>query len=173
MPLHDYSPREALDLLLQKVTERDPELARHLQSVIDSGKDVWERDYSGNRKKSRGYRKTVRFTDEEALRIATDGLQAHFVEQPLFITSAARHFAAAALGARADPSSNTLFEEQAVASTKDVGIEKQLEIELQTETHISRVNEQNIRLLPPAEDMLEQQKAHVKRLFDLVAFDQE
>ena len=173
MPLHDYSPREALDLLLQKVTERDPELARHLQSVIDAGKDVSEREYSGNRKKPRVYRKTVRFTDEEALRIATEGLQAHFVEQPLFITSAARDFAAAALGARADPWRVTLSEEQAVASTEGVGIGKQLEIELQTETHISRVDEQNIRLLPPAEDVLEQQKLHVERLFDLVTFDQE
>ena len=132
MPLHDYSPREALVLLLTKVRERDPELARHLQSSIDTGKDVSEKEYLPNRKKPRVYRRTVRFTDEEALRIATEGLQAHFVEQPLFITSAAHQFAAAALGDRADPRRVTSSEAQAVASTEGVGIEKQLQAEVKS-----------------------------------------
>ena len=173
MPLHDYSPREALVLLLTKVRERDPELARHLQSSIDTGKDVSEKEYLPNRKKPRVYRRTVRFTDEEALCIATEGLQAHFVEQPLFITSAAHQFAAAALGDRADLRRVTSSEAQAVASTEGVGIEKQLEVELQTETQISQANQQNVRLLPPTEDALKQQRLHVERLFELVTFDQE
>jgi len=46
MPQHDYSPREALDLLLRTIREREPELALQLQAVIDAGKDVVETEPS-------------------------------------------------------------------------------------------------------------------------------
>jgi hypothetical protein len=172
MPSHDYSPRVALEMLIRKVTERDPELASHLQSAIDAGKDVSERQYSPNRKRSRLYRKTVRFTDEEALRIAIEALQAHFVEQPMFVISAARQFAAAALGDRVDASPIVRAESPKAVATEGVGVEKPLEIEVQTETQISRADEQTIRLTPPAADALKQQQEHVGRLLELTRFEE-
>lgn len=172
MPSHDYSPRAALELLIRKVTERDPELASRLQSAIDAGKDVSERQYSPHRKRPRLYRKTVRFSDEEALRVAVDALQAHFVEQPMFVISAAHQFAAAALGGRVDPSRIPRAESPKAVATEGVGVDKPLEIEVQTETQISTADEQTVRLAPPAADALKQQQEHVGRLLDLTRFEE-
>lgn len=172
MPSHDYSPRVALETLIRKVGERDAELARHLQSAIDSGKDVSERQHSPRRKRPRLYRKTVRFSDEEALRIAIEALQAHFVEQPLFVMSASRHFAAAALGDHVDPWRVTRAEPQKTVPAETVGAEKALEIEVQTETQISRADEQTVRLTPPAADALKQQRDHIARLLELTRFEE-
>ena len=174
MPSHDYSPREALDLLLRKVEARSPELASLLQSAIDVGKDVSEEAPStGGRKKPRFYRKAVRLSDEEALRIATEGLRAHFVEQPLFTTSAVQEFKEAALGDRADSGRHLSSDKPALARFEGVRVEKQLEVELQTETQVLTADEPTVRLSSPAEDVLEQQKKNVERMFELFTFDEE
>ncbi|HKH46317.1 MAG TPA: hypothetical protein VKM72_16775 [Thermoanaerobaculia bacterium] len=93
MSTHDYTAAQALELLLGKLKERDADLALHVQSAIDAGKDVEEREPSRrSRKRPRVYRKVVRLSDEEALQVALDVLQAYFVEQPLFVDSAAKNF---------------------------------------------------------------------------------
>jgi hypothetical protein len=84
---------------MRKLRARDSVLAEHIQSAIDGGKDVEETEsLVRRRKKARVYRKTVRFTDEEALRVAVDALQVYFIEQPLFVNSANKNFESAALG---------------------------------------------------------------------------
>ena len=101
MARHDYSPREALTLLMNKLIDRDADLAREIRAAVDAGKDVEERETTGRgRKKTRVYRRAVRLTDEEALQVAANALRAHFVEQPLFVNSAADNFRAAAIDAR-------------------------------------------------------------------------
>jgi hypothetical protein len=94
MAPHEYNAREALDLLMHKLNEHDEQLARQIQSAIDVGKDVEERERFGRRTKSRVYRRAVRFSDEEALDVAIAALQACFVEQPLFVNSAQSDFRA-------------------------------------------------------------------------------
>ena len=170
MPSHDYSPRDALDLLLRKVKETAPELANNLQSAIDAGKDVSEREATTKRKKPRTYRKSVPLTDEEALLIVIDSLRAYFVEQPLFANSAIREFTDAALTVHPDPrklaSGNPPLE-----STEGVGLEKQLQVELQTETQISEAGEPTARLSSTSEDVLREQQANLKRLREDLTFD--
>ena len=170
MPSHDYSPREALDLLLQKVKERAPELANNLQSAIDAGKDVSARDATTARGKSRTYRKTVPLTDEEALFIVINSLRAYFVEQPLFANSAIREFTAAALAAHLDPRREFASGAPPLESTEGVGLRKQLQVELQTETQISEAGEQTTRLSSTSQDVLTEQQANIKRLLEALTF---
>ena len=170
MPSHDYSPREALDLLLRKVKERAPELANNLQSAIDAGKHVSEREETTERKKSRTYRKTVPLTDEEALLVVIGSLRAYFVEQPLFANSAIREFTDAALAAHPDPQ-ELVSGNSPPKSTEGVGLEKQLQVELQTATQISETGEQTARLSSTSQDLLMEQQANLKRLLEALTFD--
>lgn len=170
MPSHDYSPREALDLLLQKVKERAPELGNNLQSAIDAGKDVSETEITTERKKPRTYRKTVPLTDEEALLVVINSLRAYFVEQPLFANSAILEFADAALAAHPDPREFAAVDSP-LGFTEGVGLQKQLQVELQTETQISEAGEQTARLPSTAQDTVEEQQANLKRLLEALTFD--
>src|SRR5688572_26470462 len=97
MPNHDYSARDALELLLGKLSGRDEHLGRQIRSAIDAGKDIEERERRGRGQKARVYRKTVPFTPEEALQVAIDALQACFIEQPLFANSVAASLQSSAL----------------------------------------------------------------------------
>jgi len=155
---HDYSPEQALQLLLRKLRAYDVQLAQQIQSAIDAGKDVKEEDLTTRGRKSRVYRKTVRFTDEEALHVAVSALQSCFVEQALFVNSADKNFRPAALRA---------------VSRDGVGSEKVVEIEIQTETQISREDQPTLRLSPISEDEVEQQKRNVTHLYALATFDSE
>jgi len=169
MPHHDYSPREALDLLLRNIREREPELALQLQAVIDAGKDVVETEPPLTRRAQREYRKTVRFTDEEALRIALDALQAHFVEQPLFVQSAARNFTTAAVGNHRTLWNADWLQGEPTAR-EGIGLEKDLVIEIQTETQISEPEEQTVRLPAGSGRQIEEQRNNIKRLLELIDF---
>ena len=171
MPSHDYSHRQALDLLLRKVRERVPELADSLQAAIDAGKDVSEVESSTKRKRSRTYRKTVPVTDEEALHIVTNGLRAYFVEQPLFARSVVREFAKAALAKHTDTRGRFWSDNLPPESTDGLGHEKEIQLELQTETQISRAGDQTAQLSPPSDDVLTQQRTNIERLVEVVTFD--
>ena len=75
MPKHDYSAKDALALIVRKIQEAAPDLARQIQSAIDAGIDVQAEETlfpaAGKRRaKKRYYRKHVAHTDEEALTVA-------------------------------------------------------------------------------------------------------
>ena len=91
MPTHDYTPRQALDLLFGKMAERFPELLRRMEHAIDAGKDVQEEEVT-SRRRVRSFRKNVPYTDEEALGVALAVLRAHLIETRKFIESAATEF---------------------------------------------------------------------------------
>jgi hypothetical protein len=76
MSAHDYSPQDAFELLMRKLTERDRDLATQVQAVVDEGKDVEETEVVGSRRRrSRVYRKTVPYSYDEALRAALKALE--------------------------------------------------------------------------------------------------
>ena len=153
MATHEYSPQEALELLLRKVKEKDSELETALKSAIDAGKDIFESEASTDQKKQWKYRKTTRFTDEEALHAAIATLNAHFIEQPSFTNTAIDEFEVAVL---------------------DVGANFRrefLEVEIQTETQISPTDKQTVRLTPTDKGLIDEQKQNIRRLSELVAFD--
>ena len=173
MASHEYSPRHALELLLRKVRERDPDLAIGLEAVIDAGTDVVEREPLRTPERPREYRKTVRFSDEEALNIALLALRAHFVEQPLLATSAMSEFGKAAL----EPEGNQRDEQSFSQSPSEYEPRAiRVEFELQTETQVApkgdETVDQTVPLLPPEKELLDEQQANVDRLAALLRFEE-
>ena len=199
MASHEYSPREALELLLRKVRERDADLAIGLETVIDAGKDVVEKEtlrtekmpweYAsppvddlaagqgafGAKKKPREYRKTVRFSDEEALDIALLALRAHFVEQPLLLTSAMSEFGKVALEPEGGQKVDAAFDQQSSLSREDRPPSIEVEFEIQTETQAVPKHEQDdkqtVSLPPPEKEIFEQQRENIARLEELLRFE--
>src|SRR5262245_28653045 len=100
MSQNDYTPEQALTLLIDKLTQADTELARQVREAVNTGRDIQETEQSDRRrrKKVRSYRRTVPYAPEQALQIAINVLKAHFVEQPLFINSCNDNMAQAAIG---------------------------------------------------------------------------
>ena len=118
------------------------------------------------------YRKKVRLTDKEALGVALDVLQAYFVEQPLFVDSAVENFREATVAVARSPSLWLSEERKDLAPTGEgVGSEKVLEIELQAETQISRVDQETLRLQPVSKSTILEQRMNGERLRKLFEFD--
>lgn len=169
MASHEYSPRQALALLLRKVRERDPDLAIGLEAVIDAGKDV----FLPTAKERRKYLKTVQFTDEQALDIALQALRAHFVEQPRLATSAMSEFGKAVPETEGNRRDEESFS-QSPSEYEPHAI--RVEFELQTETQVApkgdEAVDQTVPLSPPEKEFLDEQQANVDRLTALLRFEE-
>lgn len=178
MPKHDYSPETALNILLKKIGERDQTLAAHIQTAIDAGKDTAGVEPSSDkRKKPRVYRKKAPYTAEEALILAIEALQAYFIEQPLFAVSANSDFRAAAIGTPKAYSSRWARTAAALENKSEpvdlsgIAEDKQLSIEIQTETQLSKATEEIVSLSAVSLEKIEMQKRHLSALRTLVTFD--
>ncbi len=173
MPNHRYNAEQALEMLMRKLRARDESLATHIQAAIDAGKDVSETEPSPDRrKKARVYRKTVSFTREEALQVALDALQAYFVEQPLFVDSAAANLAKAAVGVPAERRHTwqAVSEEPEAVSVEQAGEDKLVEIELQTETQLDKSGEETLPLKRREPAQINAQQRHITELRSLMDF---
>jgi len=176
MPRHEYSPQQALEVLMMKLRARDELLSDQIQAAIDVGKDVSETEPSTDRrKKDRVYRKTVRFSHEEALQIALSALQAYFVEQPLFVASASDNLAQATVGVptlqRFRHQSHN--EDSEPVSLKGQGEEKTIVIETQTETQLSKTAEETVPLKRVAKEQIEEQRHNIKNLREMTDFSED
>lgn len=172
MASHEYSPRQALALLLRKVRERDPDLAIGLEAVIDAGKDVSLSTARGRRE----YRKTVQFSDEEALEIALLALRAHFVEQPQLATSAMSEFGKSTLETERNGSNDEPLDQSPAPPGEDGPRSIRVEFELQTETQVAPKGEealaQTVPLLPLGKKLLDEQQANIDGLTALLRFEE-
>lgn len=172
MSRHDYTPEQALEMLLRKLGERDITLQTAVRAAIDLGKDVTETQQVG-RNRVRKYRKTVPFTHEEALRVALDVLQAYFVDLPLCINSCIDNFRATAVGASKQDLSPWVAEEKVSVSTEHVGSEKEVEVELQTATQISRTQQETWPLKAAERQVINNQLDQLKRIMALFGFTED
>jgi len=174
MPDHDYTPEEALRTLLRKIEERDENLAERIRIAIDAGKDIRQTETPVGRRQraARSYRQKVPYSHEEALAVALDVLQSHFIELPMFINSAAANFEKAAVGVPADTrrGQSPIRHEAEAVILKAQGEQKQLQIELQTETQLSPTNEDTLNLEPIPEAQIEEERANLDHLKDLTIF---
>lgn len=84
--MHEYTPEQALELLLRKLGECDESLASEVRGAIDVGKEELIEEREG-RGVTRHYRSISRYSHEEALNVALNALQAYFVELPMYIAS--------------------------------------------------------------------------------------
>lgn len=174
MSAHDYSPAKALELLLRKLDTANADLAAQVRTAIDAGKDIEEEERPlSRRKKVRRYRKAVRLSEDEALAAAVDVLQAYFVEQPLFVSSAMDNARAAALGGPRDEVEGIERKQGGRGAHSDSGAEKMLEVELRAETQLTVGGDETYRLHRPSESQVTQQRENVERLRGLLAFGSE
>lgn len=171
MSVHEYDAAQALALLLGKLDAADSELAAQVRAAIDAGKDIDEQELSGTRRKNgRKYRKAVRLSEEEALVAAFDVLQAYFVEQPLFVSSAMDNVRAVALGGPRNDFEDRRARKAVSQDAIGAGDDKVLEIELRVETQLTAGGDETYRLKRPSELQVTQQRGNAARLRELLAF---
>jgi hypothetical protein len=173
---HEYTSEQALRLLIEKLTTRDPELAAEVAMAVNSGKDIQETERRG-KKTLRFYRHTVPYSPDEALKVALDVLRAHFVEQPLFMNSCHDNMAQAAVGLNDTRSFPWEGKKQIVQSS--MGEDKAVEIEVQTETEIvptgGRLAPQykaTLRIQRISDDNIKQEEANFNHLRTLTDFSE-
>ncbi|WP_292367791.1 hypothetical protein [Methanoregula sp. UBA64] len=173
MSAHEYTPENALSLLMQKLKERNQDLALKIQSEIDSGKDIRaEEPEIDKRKNPHTYRKKVPYSHAEALQIAVDALESYFIEQPLFVKSMTENLGSTLLGGPNLISLDRSYEKNIRDKNSFVSAEKRkpVEIELRTETQMSIRGEETIELIPPSFELIESQKKNLEVLRYLTNF---
>ncbi|MDD2711076.1 MAG: hypothetical protein PHV34_24115 [Verrucomicrobiae bacterium] len=161
---------------MKKLWNRNESLATQIQTAIDVGKDVSETEPPTDRRKNaRAYRKAVPLSHEEALQIALNALQAYYVEQPLFASSAADNISKAAIGKplQKEFTWQKDYKESEPISLDEEGAEKEIEIELQTETQISKTEEETLPLKRMPKEVIDEQQAHIIYLRKLINFMEE
>jgi hypothetical protein len=175
----DYTPEIALRSLMSKLTERDPELAARIQTAMDEGKDIDEAEVvkgKGKKKKRREYRKTVPYTDEEALKVALKALEAYFIGQPLFANSLHENMVKTAIGEPRRPRFSSEKREIFPVLAGTDGIEKITEVEMHTETQLRAEMQiarpgQEMQILPRIDPhSIEEQQRNLSRLRELIDF---
>lgn len=167
MSAHDYTPRQALNTFLDKIRERDAALASEIQDAINAGKDILEfQENRRGRQKQRRYRKTIQLTEKEALKVALQVLQTHFIEVPLFINSSAAEFQHATTGHSKTP---RFFSEEGI-TLQGEGEGKILQVELQTEMQLTPVDQELLMLKPRPPEMIREQERAIRHLEDLLDF---
>jgi len=172
MATNEYSQRDALDALLSALNDKLPELATRVRTAIDVGKDVEEVERpTGGRRKVRSYRKAARLSDEEALRAAVEVLQAYFVEQPQFVSSATQNFRLAALGGTLTASGEGRKTPGPAANESAAGLneEKVLEVELRAETQITAADLETQILEPKPDELVREQMNNLEAVCTLMS----
>lgn len=84
----EYSKKEALDAIMGRLSQRNVELARLVQTAVDTGKYVERSEPilgKGDRKHT--FQKVTNLSDQEALNRALEVLEAYFLEQPMYWSS--------------------------------------------------------------------------------------
>jgi len=181
MSSHEYTPQQALELLIRKINEHDSQLATRVQEVFDAGKDVEEIEPSrGRSRKPRSYRKSVPYSYEEALRVAVGALEAYSIEQPLFVDSCLDNMAQVVLGEARDSLYSPFVgrKPDAGIDPKSKGQEKSVQIELRTGTQIevrlgTDLAQRNQEVLPLQRieaRRVQEQRRHFEQLRPLIDF---
>lgn len=170
MSNHDYTAQEALEALLQLVEQRVPGLLHRIKLAIDSGTEDQDEEAvkgKGKKNKIRKYNINRPYTAEEALEVALGVLQAYFVETPLFINSALSNFEKTAIGATTKTFAG--YGERGI-DLEDEGKPKKVQIELHTETQISRATQEMFSLEYKSAEEINKQRENLDQLKNLVTF---
>jgi hypothetical protein len=181
MSTHDYTPDQALELLIQRVNDKNPTLAVEVRAAVNAGRDIQATEQvrkRGGKMKSLSFRRTVPFSTEQALEVALEALKAHFVEQPLFGNSVLDDMAQSAFGvveagSQQTPSKQVLPKPQGQGEQKAVEIELRTETQLLSDTHMVTTQEDTFRIARVSADLIEGQKTNIRKLRELFNFNEE
>jgi len=185
MPQHDYTAKQALDLLFQKIETKSPELAARMRNAVDAGKDIeMETDkFAGRGKNKHYYRKNVPFTSDEALKAALDVLQSHLLESRMLVNAAHEQFKQVGLAPprKNEPLPEKDFEKQLSLSIKmtvtplleeivDRSKPKNIEVEVETETVQEKRNLPDLEFIPLDDKTLHSLRQTIEKLKMLTEF---
>ena len=184
MSTHDYTPEEALSILMKIIKEHSSDLSEQIQDEIDSGKNIFEytnqRDmdmgitaridseytYRSRRKSLRKYWKIISLDHNEALQVLLDILHTYFIEQCLFTNSIIQCFSSVDIDI-----SDISHDSSEDSSHKKY--ERIIEIELRSETQIEPGTSKPFQLNKIPEEDIKQQKQNLTRLRQLTDFSGE
>ena len=171
MPHHDYTAAEALSLLLERVQKANDFLGTRIRIAIDAGHDIEEEQAFGDRRKrKRVYRKHVAYTDDEALKVALDVLQAHFFEFPLIVNAAAGNFLETRIEVP-EPASPHVQSAPAEETRSDLfGEDKIIELEIETEATQSKAQLPNDKMTRYSPQAIEEIGKILEALGELLTF---
>ena len=190
MQEHDYTAKEALDLLIQKIESGSADLAKRIHLALDSGMDVQAEETiiprAGRRRaKKRYYRKHVAYTDGEALQVALAVLESHLVESRMLVNAAHIQFRQVGLaspkplkpisplGAPAQPGLALGMEmTDEVAEVLAVEEPKAIAIEAEPEATQQKKNLPDVRFEPIADEQLESLRGVFRALKALTQFEE-
>lgn len=188
MPKHDYTAKDALDLLIRRIQEVSPPLAEHIRSAIDAGKDIQAEETIlpeiGRKKaKKRYYRKHVAYADDEALDVALAVLESHLIEGRMLVNAAHNEFKQVGLASpkklkpvsqQAASAQSTLELDMEVTDevAEILGLEesKEIAIEGEPESVQEKKNLPDVRFMPIDEETLKSLRALLKNLRELTNF---
>jgi hypothetical protein len=173
MPTHNYTPRQALDLLLAKIQHLSPELYQRMRDAIDAGKDVQEQEPVG-RRRVRSFRKNVPYTDEGALEVAMTVLESHLIETRKVIGAADSEFTKVELApAKRRESNGDDTEDIGRARTSGTDAPKVIEIEVEPETVLEKQGLPDVPLKAATTPDLEGLEAIFRQLRALTHFQED
>lgn len=173
--MHEYSPKEALDLVLENIAISSPQLFERMKAIIDGGKDVEiEEAVSGSRKKKpHVYRKDVPYTDEEALQVALTVIKSHLIDSRKIISAAISEFTETAVAPpkplETEGSDTLDLFQRRVSKMDEV---KGIVIESEPETVQDRQDLPDFELKPISPLELQRLEVLVDRLKELTSFPQ-
>lgn len=174
----DYTPEEALKILMARVRNADADLADEVQAAIDQGRDIQLEDFPGGRKNARSYRKTVPYSPEDALQVALNSLNAHFVELSVIVNSCLEEMLQVVVGEPRRQRQYWEKEKPFAVDQNSKGKEKQVEIELVTPTQLPRETtaleplHPTFRLERTDPERTREQQENLRRLRELTNFEQ-
>ena len=174
MPRHVYSPKEALDLILERVKEKSQDLYDRIHTAINERKEILVEDnhsFCGQRpKKPRFFREFEPYTQDEKLSIALKVLEAHFLETQLSARAAHSEFKKAAIAEQKSEE-----HEDEVHKAKDIADSdkrKKIYIEVENEITREKIDCPYFQLKPPEEQQIDSLKEILHQLSKLIDFQE-
>ena len=167
---HDYTPRDALGAILERVTQRDRTIGERIEIVINEGKTVVETEVPGDRRRNlRTYEVNVPYTEEEALAVAVGFFRSYFVDLPSVVNSLFEEFGHAAIGI---PTQLALAQAEDVEEFEitEVDAEKAVQIEIQTETQLTPADQPVLQLSPYSQQAIDEQVDNVAVIGEMIDF---
>lgn len=174
----DISAEVALNAIIDRVQERDRNLASLLQAAVDEGKSVERTEaLKGRKNQTHTYRQVTKLSGEEALERVTSVLQAYFIELPMCIASMQAELDQAEVkrqpGPRTEGPGMPLFssseELSETVEREQKRVQVRASIDLANEAKLARSDEDELFALPDlGDDALASQRKNMDQLRGLL-----
>lgn len=154
--MNEFTLREALELLLRRTAEFDPDLGASIRAAIDAGRETHKSVPRRKGAKSKTYRQVERLTDAQALEVALNVINSYTVELPSIANAALEDLEA------------TRREQRGQNGPGVPDQHAQVQLEMRTETQISDVEQETVILNRTTHQMLSIRKRQIERIRTII-----